>query len=67
MFKSLQFLRKNVLGFLNDWQSSIDNRPNFTKAEKNKMFLSHQTAEGIRMTGNIWEIFTFIIYFYLLE
>ena len=47
------WLENEFLCFLENWKTSIDNRTgNFGRVERNKMFLSHQTYEGLRITVN---------------
>ena len=41
------------LGYLTQWLTRVNARPGFTKTERNKMLLSHQTQEGITMTGKM--------------
>ncbi|XP_034315553.2 uncharacterized protein [Magallana gigas] len=47
-----EFLRGEFLDYFSNWQASVTARPGFTKQERNKMVLSHQTIEGIIMTVN---------------
>ncbi|XP_021339576.1 uncharacterized protein LOC110440757, partial [Mizuhopecten yessoensis] len=44
------FLQKTFLGYLDHWLGAVRARGGFTRTEQNKMFLSHQTHEGIIMT-----------------
>ena len=46
----LTWLREKFLKYLDDWQKSISVRKGFNAKEKEKMFISHQTMEGIRIT-----------------
>ena len=48
----MQFLAEDFLGYIENWQTSVMGRDGFTKQEKNKMFLSKQTYEGLKTTGN---------------
>ena len=41
------------MAHLDDWKARVQNRNGYTKAEKEKMFHTHQTYEGIVMTGNL--------------
>ena len=42
------WLQNEFLVYLENWKSSVEKREgNFSRAERNKMFLSHQTYEGI--------------------
>ena len=47
----IQWLEGDFLSYLKSWEDSVEKRPNFKKAEKNRMLLSDVTLEGIRMTG----------------
>ena len=47
----LQWLEKDFLGYLAEWDEMIQCRENFTAAEKKKMTLSKDTLDGLRMTG----------------
>ena len=45
------FLEGEFLKYLDDWKTSVDNRPGpFTQSERQKMFLTHQTHKGLVMT-----------------
>ena len=46
----LQFLQ-SFLHHLEEWQANIQAREGFSKAERDRMFLSKQTYEGIVTTG----------------
>ena len=46
----VQFLEEFV-AFLDKWKEEINAREGFSKSERDKMFLSHQTYEGIVTTG----------------
>ena len=47
----LQWLEKDFLGYLDDWEASVNAREGFSKAEKASMTLSKETVEGLRLTG----------------
>ncbi|XP_062588177.1 uncharacterized protein LOC134249818 [Saccostrea cucullata] len=47
-----EFLKTVFLGYLEEWKQAVMTRQGFSKQEKNKMFLSTQTHEGIVMTVN---------------
>ena len=47
----LQWLEKEFLGFLNEWEESVEGRVEIEKKERNKMLLSRETIEGLRMSG----------------
>ena len=46
----LQWLEKEFLGYLNEWEESVEGRVEIEK-ERNKMLLSRETIEGLRMSG----------------
>ena len=46
-----QFLAEDFLGYIDAWRAGVMGREGFTKAEKNKMFLTQQTYDGLRTTG----------------
>ena len=39
------------MGYLDEWWQAVMARDGYSKQEKNKMFLSMQTYDGIVMTG----------------
>lgn len=47
----LQWLEKDFLGYLDEWEASVHVREGFTRAEKALMTLSKETLEGLRLTG----------------
>lgn len=47
----LQWLQETFLGYLQEWESSVKNRENFTKGEKQLMCLTRETLEGLKITG----------------
>ena len=49
-FIALQWLEQDFLGYLAAWESSVEERPGYTKTEKGRMLLSPATRLGIRMT-----------------
>lgn len=58
-FKLLfQFLQQEFLAYLATWKESVSNREGFTKQEKNKMFLTHQTYKGLLTTGGYTSLIT---------
>ena len=56
-----QFLQIDLIGYLQDWLNSIQNRPGFTKEEKNRMFLSHQTYKGLLTSGTVKQLNFFLV------
>ena len=48
----LQWLEKDFLTYLTNWQISIKVRKDVTKAQMGTMCLSRETLEGIRTSGN---------------
>ena len=47
-----QWLEKDFLGYLKEWEDSVKQREGFTDAEKTMMLLSQETLEGLHITGN---------------
>ena len=47
----LQWLEKDFLGYLAEWDEMMQGREDFTAAEKKKMTLSKDTLDGLHMTG----------------
>ena len=48
---AFQWLKEEFLGYLDDWERSVNNHEGFTAAQRSMMLLSQQTLEGIRTTG----------------
>lgn len=46
-----QWLKDGFLGYLKSWEDSVMSRNGFEKSEKQKMLLSTQTLEGLKITG----------------
>ena len=44
--------------YLNEWEQSVENRPGFTRKQKQHMLLSSETMRGLRITGKILHIVT---------
>ncbi len=44
-------MRDFFLVYLDEWEKSVDERPGFSKEEKNRMLLSPATRLELRMTG----------------
>ena len=60
--KRLEWLQSTFLGYFSDWKHSIEMREGFTRREKEKMFISAQTYEGLRITASsILEIIPFLL------
>ncbi|KAK3924130.1 DNA transposase [Frankliniella fusca] len=57
------FLESEFLGFLSDWEQSISRREGaFTKDEKSRMIISHQTLEGFKITvASFVEVIKFLL------
>ena len=48
----LQWMENGFLQHFTDWRTSVEARPGvFTKGERNKMMLSHQTLKGLEITA----------------
>lgn len=48
---SMQWLKHNFLGYLKEWEEEIALQKHLTPQERNRMCLSKETLEGLRMTG----------------
>ena len=55
----IQWLRDVFLKYLDDWETSVNERPGFTKEQKNLMLLSPATRLGLRMTGTTINLTSF--------
>ena len=57
------WLKNQFLKYFEDWLRSIEERPGaYTKSEKQKMFLSSQTYEGVKITvHSVIELVKFLI------
>ena len=51
IYQILQWLKEDFLGYLNEWEESVEQRTGFTSSQKNMMLLSRETIEGLRTTG----------------
>lgn len=48
----MQWLEEDFLGYLEEWESSVQEQDgDFTQAEFNKMKLSQETLQGLKITG----------------
>ena len=47
----LQWLETDFLGYLEEWQKTVEERKGFTASEKKTMLLSDETATGLKLTG----------------
>ena len=47
----IQWLKDDFIGYLDDWETSVRERPGFSRAEQNNMLLSPETRLGLRTTG----------------
>ena len=46
-----QWLEQDFLGYLKEWEESVEGREGFSAAEKAMMLLSRETIEGLNITG----------------
>ncbi|XP_077861638.1 uncharacterized protein LOC144342249, partial [Saccoglossus kowalevskii] len=46
----LEWLKKDFLQYLADWDEAVDQRVEISKSDRVRMKLSRETLEGIRMT-----------------
>ena len=49
-----QWLEKEFLAYLDDWERSVNEREGYTTAQKNRMILSKETLLGLRITGILY-------------
>ena len=47
----LQWLENDFLGYLREWEESVEKRDGYSKDDKRRMTLSQETMRGLRMTG----------------
>ena len=50
----IQWLKEEFLGYLSDWEESINKRDGYSDEEKAKMIISQDTLKGLRMTGKLF-------------
>eukprot|EP00731_Ephydatia_muelleri_P024203 Em0016g474a len=58
----LKWLENDFLKYLDNWESSVSNRPGFSKAQKQTMMLSAATHYGLRMTA--WSFIELVRYIF---
>ena len=46
-------MEENFLEYLSEWESAVDDRDGLSPSEKNRLLLSRETIEGLRITGKI--------------
>ena len=46
-----QWLETDFLKYLLDWEDSVSRRTDIEQQDKNKLMLSRETLEGVRITG----------------
>ena len=49
----LQWLGSDFLKYLKDWEDSVSSRTDIEQQDKQKLMLSRETLEGIRITANV--------------
>ena len=47
----MQWLSGTFLGYLEEWEKEIKKVPGLTATEQNKLLLSRETRQGLRITG----------------
>ena len=47
----MQWLKNDFLNYLDDWEDSANSQEDLSKSEQNRLCLSRETLEGLRMTG----------------
>ena len=48
----MQWLKKDFLGYLDQWEKSVQARDGFKAGQKKMMLLSDETLTGIHITGS---------------
>ena len=51
IFIHFQWLKETFLGYLSEWEKSVNERPGFSKLAKKAMLLSPETRLGLKTTG----------------
>ena len=51
MYTHVQWLEKEFLPYLDEWERSVNERDGYDDTQKKRMLLSEQTILGLRMTG----------------
>ena len=54
MCTHIQWLEKDFLPYLDEWEKSVKERDGYNDTQKKRMLLSEQTILGLRMTGKYW-------------
>ena len=47
----VQWLNDEFLGYLAEWEEGVKSQPGIDAKEKQRMWLSRETVEGLRVTG----------------
>ena len=47
----MQWLERDFLNYLDDWEDNANSQADLSKSEQNRLCLSRETLEGLRMTG----------------
>ena len=50
-FLFIQWLKHDFLSYLDEWEASSQAQDGLSQAEKNKLCISRETLEGLRITG----------------
>ena len=48
---TLQWLQNVFLAYFKEWEDEVSAKEGYDQVEKARMLLSHETLEGLRMTG----------------
>ena len=51
LFFHFQWLEKDFIAYLDEWETSVNSRKDLSATEKPKLYLSRETLEGLRFTG----------------
>ena len=46
-----QWLQYDFLGYLRSWEQSVATQMSLTQSERNRMLLSRETSDGLKLTG----------------
>lgn len=52
LFK-MQWLSTTFLNTLDEWEKEVKGMPDMTNDHKNRLLLSRETCQGLKITGNI--------------
>lgn len=53
-------MEEDFLGYIMEWESAVQGRDDLSTNEKNKLMLSRETIDGLRMTGKSFKTIEYI-------